>query len=67
VLYQTLTGEVPFPRESSAATMFAHLDVPPPTLPGPLGDVVVRAMAKDPAERFQSAGELGSAALAAAR
>jgi serine/threonine protein kinase len=65
VLYQTLTGEVPFPRESSAATMFAHLDVPPPVLPGPLGDVIVRAMAKDAAERFQSAGELGRAAVAA--
>jgi serine/threonine protein kinase len=66
VLYLSLTGEVPFPRESSASRMYAHLDVPAPVLPGPLGEVILRAMAKDPAERFQSAGELGRAAVAAA-
>jgi serine/threonine protein kinase len=67
VLFQALTGNVPFPRESSAATMFAHLEAPVPTLPGPFADVIARAMAKDPADRFQSAGELGRAALDASR
>jgi len=73
LLYQTLTGKVPYPRETAAATMLAHLDAPPPSvlsvLPDAgerLGAVVRRAMAKDPAERFQSAGDLGRAALAAA-
>jgi serine/threonine protein kinase len=66
MLYQALAGEVPFPRDSSAATMFAHLELPPPALDGPFGPIVRRAMAKDPAERYASAGELGRAALAAA-
>jgi hypothetical protein len=46
--------------------MFAHIEAPPPVLDGPFGEVVLRAMAKDPAERFASAGELGLAARAAA-
>jgi tetratricopeptide (TPR) repeat protein len=72
VLYQALTGEVPYPRSSVAATMFAHLDSPPPRVtslvadaPPALDDVIVRALAKDPDERFASAGELARAALAA--
>ena len=56
-----------------AAKMFAHLDSPPPAgheprgpdAPAELDDVVVRALAKDPDERFASAGELARAALAA--
>jgi serine/threonine protein kinase len=66
VLYQALTGQVPFPRETSAATMFAHLEQPAPALPGPFGEIVRRAMAKDPEDRYASAGELGRAALDAA-
>jgi serine/threonine protein kinase len=67
MLYQALTGQVPFPRASSAATMFAHLEAPVPSLPGPFDPIIARAMAKDPADRFASAGELGRAALDAAR
>jgi serine/threonine protein kinase len=66
MLFQALTGQVPYPRESSAATMFAHLEAPVPSLDGPFGAVIARAMAKDPDERFASAGELGRAALDAA-
>ena len=72
VLYQALTGKVPYPRETAAATMLAHLDAPPPSvlsvLPDAselLGEVVRRAMAKDPRDRYPSAGDLGRAALAA--
>lgn len=72
VLYQALTGKVPYPRETAAATMLAHLDSPPPSvlsiLPDAserLGEVVRRAMAKDPAARYPSAGDLGRAVLAA--
>ena len=69
VLYQLLTGRAPFVRETDVATMWAHLSDPPPGLDGDaarFGDVVRRALEKDPDERFQSAGDLGRAALAAA-
>ncbi len=72
VLYQALTGKVPYPRETAAATMLAHLDSPPPSvlsvLPDAserLGEVVRRAMAKEPGARYPSAGDLGRAVLAA--
>ena len=55
VLYECLTGTVPFPRHADAAVMYAHLSEPPPLVTrgaaGPaaaLDDVVCRAMAKDP-------------------
>jgi serine/threonine-protein kinase len=74
MLYQAVTGKVPFPRPVSAATMLAHMDEPPPVVteaapeaPAALDDVVRTAMAKDPDERYPSAGELGRAALRATR
>ena len=74
MLYQAVTGKVPFPRPVSAATMLAHMDEPPPLVsaaapeaPAALDDVVRTAMAKDPDERYPSAGELGRAALRATR
>ncbi|MGA2924480.1 MAG: protein kinase [Solirubrobacteraceae bacterium] len=69
VLFEQLSGSVPFPRESIVAKIFAHVYDPPPSLdgiPAPLGAVLARAMAKRPEDRFQSAGDLGRAALAAA-
>ncbi|MEA2151380.1 MAG: eukaryotic-like serine/threonine-protein kinase [Solirubrobacteraceae bacterium] len=72
LLFHTLTGRVPFPRETEAGTILAHLSAPPPPVtslapdvPAALARVVARAMAKDPAERYPSAGELGREALAA--
>ncbi|HEX6023711.1 MAG TPA: protein kinase, partial [Solirubrobacter sp.] len=72
VLYQALTGQVPFPRSSLPATLFAHMEAPPPTVtalvpdaPPALDDVIHRALAKDPADRYPSAGDLARAALAA--
>jgi serine/threonine protein kinase len=74
MLYQAVTGQVPFPRPVSAATMLAHMDEPPPLVtaaapeaPAALDDVVRTAMAKDPDERYPSAGELGRAAVRATR
>src|SRR4051812_12344182 len=68
VLYQALSGRVPYPRETDAAKMYAHMESPPPSVtvlveevPELLSYVVQRAMAKDPADRFQSAGELAAA------
>src|SRR4051794_3097256 len=69
VMFECLTGRVPFPRESDMATLWAHRHEPPPStgerLPAALDAVVRRALAKDPAERPASAGELIRAARAA--
>jgi protein kinase-like protein len=72
VLWEALTGRVPFERDSAVARMFAHAHDPPPSLsdarpglPPALDGVVARAMAKQPEDRYLSAGNLGDAALAA--
>jgi hypothetical protein len=72
VLAHALTGHVPFERDSDVAKMWGHINDPPtapstvvPGLAPELDAVVLRAMAKDPDDRFQSAGDLGRAALAA--
>ena len=72
LLFKLLTGQVPFPREGEAARLYAHLNDPPPApslyapgAPVALDAVVARAMAKDPADRYPSAGDLGRAAVAA--
>ncbi len=73
VLFHAITGDVPFPERESSAKMWAHLnEAPPPVGSGDggravLDPVIRRAMAKDPADRFPSAGDLGRAAVAAAR
>jgi serine/threonine protein kinase len=69
VTYELLSGSVPFPRDSDIATIFAHVNDPPPPLrdvPPPLAAAVARAMAKRPADRFQSAGDFGRAVSAGA-
>jgi serine/threonine protein kinase len=73
LLYKALTGSVPFPRERDVDKMIAQVTEPPPSpseltpgVPAALDAVVRRAMSKRPAERYESAGELGSAAVAAA-
>ncbi|MEA2426581.1 MAG: hypothetical protein QOF37_209, partial [Thermoleophilaceae bacterium] len=73
VLYEALTGTVPFARPSEIAKIYAHLQEEPPPVdwaalgvPAGMDEVVRRALAKDPAARYQSAGDLGRAALAAA-
>jgi serine/threonine-protein kinase len=74
VLFECLTGERPFDRESELSVVFAHLNEPPPRaterrpeLPAPFDDVFVNALAKKPADRFGSCGELASSARAALR
>jgi serine/threonine protein kinase len=73
VLYEALTGEPPYGDQKGMRVLWAHLqDQPPPpsakvpNLPRALDQVVARALAKDPDERYPSAGDLGEAALAAA-
>src|SRR3954465_9272554 len=62
---ETLTGTVPYVRETDAATMYAHICEPPPSvserrpeLPKRLDDVLATGMAKDPDDRQASAGGL---------
>jgi tRNA A-37 threonylcarbamoyl transferase component Bud32 len=72
VLFECLTGERPFARESELAVVFAHLNEPPPRLseirpelPLALDAVFARALAKSPGDRFATCGELVDAARAA--
>ena len=73
VLYETLTGTVPFERRRDVDKLMAHLSEPPPMpstaspqVPGEFDRVVQRAMAKAAADRYSTAGELGADVLAAA-
>jgi class 3 adenylate cyclase/streptogramin lyase/predicted Ser/Thr protein kinase len=73
VLYHCLTGVVPFPATSEFEMLAAHLDVSPPrpssvaSVSPAFDPIVAKAMAKDPGARFQSAGDLGRAIVAATR
>ncbi|MQY30704.1 serine/threonine-protein kinase [Nocardia aurantia] len=71
-LFEMLTGAPPFGRRSPVAAMAAHLTEPPPAasaanpaLPRRLDAVLIRALAKNPADRFGSCAELAAAATAA--
>jgi tRNA A-37 threonylcarbamoyl transferase component Bud32 len=73
VLFEALTGTVPYPLDNEFAKLYAHEGRPPPSVceratdvPKELDAVVSRAMAKAPEQRYLSAGDLGRAALAAA-
>jgi len=65
VVFQCLTGSVPFQREGDAAVLFAHIsDTPPsasaarPDLPPGVDAVIARALAKSPDERYQTARDM---------
>ena len=72
VLYLLLTGRLPFTGANSHDVMQAHLRLDPappgrynPLIPPAMETVVLRAMAKQPSQRFQRASELGAALLGA--
>jgi cyclophilin family peptidyl-prolyl cis-trans isomerase len=72
VLYECLTGHLPYPGDTFEEQLNAHLNTPPPrasfTAPGvppALDDVVARGMAKDVNYRYQTAIEFAEAAKAA--
>jgi pSer/pThr/pTyr-binding forkhead associated (FHA) protein len=72
LLFETLTGEAPFARWERGPEALAHVSAPRPSvtelcpdLPREFDEVVRRAMATDPSERYPSAGDLGRAAMVA--
>ena len=72
MLHECLTGEVPFARHSDVATIYAHLEDPPPAvtqrrpeLPAAIDEVVARALAKAPGDRWPTAGAFAAAAASA--
>src|SRR3954447_21415154 len=74
VLYELLTGQVPFDGEAPIAIAIKQINerpVPPgqlePGIPPTLEAVVMRALEKDPARRYQSAEEFIAALEAALR
>jgi serine/threonine-protein kinase len=73
VMYEVLSGRAPFAdRDENVAKIYAHLQDEPPWLPGDSGvdgeldGVIARALAKEPGDRYPSAGDLARAATAAA-
>jgi serine/threonine-protein kinase len=68
VLFEVLTGDIPFDGETPDVVMMRHLiDEPPsvsqirPSVSPQLDALLKKALAKDPADRFQTAGEFGEA------
>ncbi len=68
LLVFALTGRAPYTHDTDEATLWAHLNEPPPSedVPAQFAGIVARALAKDPSDRYPSAGDLGRAALRAA-
>ena len=69
LLYHCLAGDVPYPKDSDVAVIYAHLQEQAPRLsstrpelPAGLDQVIARAMEKSPDRRFQSCHDLMEAA-----
>ncbi len=65
MLYELLTGQPPFTGDNPVSVAYQHVredPVPPtevnPELPPAIDAIVLKAMAKNPANRYQSAGEM---------
>src|SRR5207248_4695316 len=65
VLYQCLTGSVPFRKDQDAAVLWAHVEEAPTSpskmrtrLPPAIDDVIARALAKAPDDRYQTCREM---------
>ncbi|MCB0209684.1 MAG: serine/threonine protein kinase [Anaerolineae bacterium] len=68
ILYELVTGKVPFEAPTPVGVLMQHLrqPLPPPRtlntrLPQPVEDVIIKAMQKSPDDRYQSAGALAQA------
>ncbi|MEW6233080.1 MAG: protein kinase [Chloroflexota bacterium] len=68
LLFEMLTGRVPFPADTPYRVVLAHMTEPPPSprtlvpdLPMEVEEVVLKALAKKPQDRFPTAGEMAQA------
>jgi serine/threonine-protein kinase len=68
VLYEMVTGQIPFICKTQFDVMAAHVKTPPPPpiglkpdLPPELNQIILTALAKDPAQRFQTAAQFRDA------
>jgi hypothetical protein len=70
ILYQLLTGRLPFEAESPTQVVLMHLSLPPPDpatvaperdLPDPLVEVCLKSLEKDPGKRYQTSDEFAQA------
>jgi serine/threonine-protein kinase len=70
LLFQLLTGRLPFESESPTQVVLMHLTVPPPNpaevapgrnIPQPLVDVTLQSLDKDASRRYQTAEEFSTA------
>lgn len=68
MLFQMVTGSLPFEADTPLAVVMQHVNTPVPQpdtiipdIPWGLQEVIVKAMAKSPDERFKSAGEMAAA------
>ena len=66
ILFEMLTGQLPFAAESHTAMALKHLHTPPPlvtefnpSIPSQLARIVNKLLAKEPAGRYRTAGQLG--------
>lgn len=68
VLYEMLTGRVPYEAETPMAVVIKHITAPlplprgvNPAIPEAVERVILKALAKTPADRYQTAGEMARA------
>jgi serine/threonine protein kinase len=68
VLYEMLTGQVPFDAETPMAVVLKHITAPlpmprsvNPVIPESVERVMLKSLAKDPADRYATAGEMATA------
>jgi serine/threonine-protein kinase len=66
ILFEMLTGRLPFAAESHTALALKHLHTPPPlvtefnpAIPAQLAQIINKLLAKEPAGRYRTAGQLG--------
>src|SRR5438094_273266 len=68
IIYEMLAAQLPFTGESPTVIMMKQVQDPPPSIsdvrpdvPVPVSDIITKALAKQPADRFQTAGDLSKA------